>query len=55
MIFGKCIDAEWTAQTYAVSEKKARSNFIFQYKKQTNRAVHTKVELPGQIILEKEQ
>lgn len=33
MEFERCITNHWKASTYAVSEKKARSNLTFQYKK----------------------
>ena len=49
--FEKCIAHGWTSTTYAPSEKKARSNFIFQFKKATNRLPTTKTSLPGKIVL----
>lgn len=52
--FEKCVDSFWKAETIAVSEKKARSNFMHQYKKQNNRIPQTKVSLPGKIILVEE-
>lgn len=48
--FGKCIEHRWTGETYAPSEKKAKSNLIFQFKKQTNRAASTKIDLPGKVV-----
>lgn len=50
MNFDVCIAHRWTGETYAPSEKKARSNLVFQFKKQTNRAANTKISLPGKII-----
>ena len=49
MEFGRCITARWTASTYAVSEKKARSNLIFRYNKEHGKAVNAKITLPGKI------
>lgn len=51
MEFETCIQHRWQATTYAVSEKKARSNLAFQYKRNTNRTANTKINLPGKIIL----
>lgn len=49
MEFGKCIANRWQASTYAISEGKARSNFAFQFKRDTNRMPSTKITLPGKI------
>lgn len=49
--FGKCVTRQWSAQTRAVSEKQARSNLSYQYKKQFNKAANTKVNLPNKIVL----
>lgn len=51
MEFDRCIANRWKASTYAVSEKKARSNLTYQYKKRNNKLPNTKITLPGQIIL----
>ena len=51
MEFDRCIANRWKASTYAVSEKKARSNLTYQYKKKNNKLPNTKITLPGQIIL----
>ena len=50
LIFGKPVTEKWEGETYAPSEKKARSNLMYQYKKQTNRIVGTKITLPGKIM-----
>ena len=34
--FGKCVDPRWKGETTAVSEKKARSNLAYQWKKERN-------------------
>ena len=50
--FDRCIINQWTGQTYATSESKARSNLAFQFKRETGRLPRTKITLPGKIILE---
>lgn len=49
--FDKCIVNRWRASTYAVSESKARSNLMYQFKKQNNRMPNCKISLPGKIIM----
>lgn len=53
MEFDRCIANLWRGSTYALSEKKARSNLTYQFKKSTNRVSNTKISLPGKIIMEK--
>jgi len=50
MEFDRCVADRWSGRTYAVSEKKARSNLAYQFKKQYNRAKSCKVTLPGKCI-----
>ena len=47
--FDTCVNSRWKGETTAPSEKKARSNLTYQYKKQTNRISGTKIKLPGKI------
>lgn len=49
MAFEKCIEHRWVASTYAISEKKARSNLAYQYKKQRGQTASTKITLPGKL------
>lgn len=49
--FDKVIVNHWDATTYAVSEKKARSNFTFQFKKEYGRSVNARISLPGKITM----
>lgn len=49
--FGRCVTDRWQGSTYAVSEKKARSNLAYQYKKEFGKVPSVKVNLPGEIIL----
>lgn len=54
MQFGVCVMNQWRTSTIAATEKKARSNFIYQFKKQHNLVASAKIELPGQILLDEE-
>lgn len=50
MIFNRCVQDHFKAETMAVSEKKARSNLAYQWKKANNRvAGAANVVLPGKI------
>lgn len=53
--FGRVVTDRWTSSTIAVSEKKARSNFTFQFKKQFGRLPSVKVDLPGKITVIKQK
>lgn len=48
--FDKIVTNCWTAQTYAISEAKARTNMAYQFKRETGRVPRTKITLPGKII-----
>lgn len=50
--FGRLIADRWVGETMAVSEQKAKSNLIFQFKTRNNRIPATRVELPGKILKE---
>ena len=47
--FERCICEEWTGQTVAVSEKKARSNLSYQFKKKNGRTGNSAIRLTGKI------
>ena len=49
--FGKVIAVRWVSSTTAPSEKKARSNLTYQFKKQYNRAPNAKIALGGEVTL----
>ena len=51
MEFGICIAHRWTASTYAPSERKAKSNLTYRFKKEHNRAPTAKITLPGKLAL----
>lgn len=50
MEFDTCINYHWTGETLALSEEKARSNLIFQYKRQNGKTINSKIILPGKIV-----
>lgn len=52
MEFDRLLADHWEGETMAPSEKKARSNLIYQFKKQNSRIVGTKITLPGKIKME---
>ena len=45
--FDKIIDNNWYGETMADSEKKARNNLAYQFKKNNHRVPGTKITLPG--------
>lgn len=49
--FDKVIANRWKGETMAISEKKARTNLIYQFKTQFGRTPNTKITLPGKITL----
>ena len=52
--FEKCVANRWTASTRAVSEKKARSNLVYQFKTKNNRLPNTRIALPGKLKMVEE-
>lgn len=48
--FDRCIANNWSAATYAPSEKKARSNLAYRFKKEHGKTAATKITLPGKIV-----
>jgi len=48
-IFDECINDHWEAETMAVSEKKAKSNFMYQYKRKKGLSNDATVRLKGVI------
>lgn len=49
--FDRVVASQWEGETYAISEKKARSNLTYQFKKKFNRIPATKISLPGKIVM----
>lgn len=50
MEFKNCIANHWKSATYAVSEKKARCNLAYQFKRENNRLPNAKISLPGKLV-----
>lgn len=51
MEFDICVERTWKATTWAPSEKKARSNLSYRYKRDNNRAANSKITLPGKLAV----
>jgi hypothetical protein len=49
MEFNKCVQSSWQGETIANSEKKAKSNLIYQWKKSNNRSPNAKINLPDEV------
>lgn len=49
--FGYIISNKWEAETYAVSEKKARANLIYRYKREHGKVQAVKITLPGKLTV----
>lgn len=47
--FDKIVSNNWTAETRAVSEEKARNNLTFRFKALTGRSRFSKISLPGKL------
>ncbi len=54
LMFDKIVATNWTSGTVATSEKKARSNLVFQYKKQNGLASNANIRLTGEIKIKEE-
>lgn len=50
MSFEKIITDRWKAETYAVSESKAMSNFKYQAKMKLGKVINSRISLPGKIM-----
>lgn len=50
MEFNRCIANKWSGSTYASTEKKARNNLAYQFKKEYERSPNAKITLPGKIV-----
>lgn len=49
MEFDRVVSRNWHGETMAVSEKKARSNLTYQYKKANNKSQTTRIILTGDL------
>lgn len=52
--FDQCIAHIWRGSTLAPSEKKAKSNLAYQFKRSNNKIPATKITLPGKLVLVEE-
>lgn len=52
MEFDRCVANRWKGSTYAPSEKKAKSNLAYQFKKETGKVPRAKITLPGKLTIE---
>lgn len=51
MEFCNCVQKKWSGETFAVSEKKAKNNLAYQWKKNHNRCSYSKISLPGKLTI----
>lgn len=49
MEFETCVASRWHGSTYAASEKKAKSNLAYQFKKNNNYISGARITLPGKV------
>lgn len=49
--FDRIIANHWKASTWAESEKKARCNLAYQFKKQYGRVPGSKITVPGKLLV----
>lgn len=51
MYFDDCVVRKWKGETFAVSEKKARSNLAYKWKVKNGYSRNAMIRLPGKIKL----
>lgn len=49
--FDTIVNNKWEATTHAFSERKARNNLIYRYKREHGKSADTKITLPGKLIM----
>ena len=49
--FGKCIAVSWEGMTYASSERKAKSNLMYQFNVRNNRLPSSRITFPGELFV----
>lgn len=54
MLFNQCVENNWHGETVAKTERKAKSNLTYQWKKRNNRVAGSVVTLPGKVQIVKE-
>lgn len=50
MNFETCVRTKWVATTSATSEKKAKSNLTYRYKREHGLLPSASIRLPGKIV-----
>jgi hypothetical protein len=50
-VFDTVVNPCWAGQTIASSERKARNNLAYQYKKEFNKSRDARVSLPGKLSI----
>lgn len=53
MQFDTCVHNHWKGTTYALTEKKAKSNLAYQFKKMFGYEPMAKITLPGNLVIDK--
>ena len=48
--FDTCVMSKWSAETYAPTENKARSNLAYRFKNEFGYASNARIILPGKLI-----
>ena len=51
MEFGNLLADHWYGETVADTERKARNNLAYQFKKRNNRTASAKISLPGELVV----
>lgn len=54
MEFDRVVANHWKGSTIAPTEKKAKSNLSYQYKREHGKAASSKITLPGKLTIESE-
>ena len=49
--FERIVANRWVGTTFAESEKKARCNLAYQYKKQHGKVARSKITIPGKLTV----
>lgn len=47
--FGRLVEERWYGETMATTEKKAKNNLAYQWKKRNNRLAASVITLPGKL------
>lgn len=50
--YDRIVAENWIGSTHAVSEKQAKNNLAYRFKRETKRTMNSKITLPGKIIVQ---